>query len=176
MSKSVDALQRNPVGLFLLATVSATIAATVAAVSILSMAPGPTAVECRCACEEEPPAPAAEPAPPVKRVPRVRQAKVVVEGGLDRDIVRRIARAHINEVRYCYNQGLQRDPDLEGRVSVQFDVGANGRVATAIVQQSTLDDDDTAGCVARAVEGWKFPRPADAQAVTITYPFVLSPG
>jgi hypothetical protein len=43
-------------------------------------------------------------------VPTVRQAKATVTGALDKDIIRRIVRAHINEVRYCYNQGLARDP------------------------------------------------------------------
>ena len=43
-----------------------------------------------------------------RRIPRVRQAKATVEGGLDRDTIRRVVRDHIMEVRYCYNPGLVR--------------------------------------------------------------------
>ncbi|MCA9718997.1 MAG: AgmX/PglI C-terminal domain-containing protein, partial [Myxococcales bacterium] len=58
-----------------------------------------------------------------KRVPMVRQGKAQVQGALDKDIIRRIVRAHINEVRHCYNQGLSKDPNMKGRVAVQFTIG-----------------------------------------------------
>lgn len=111
-----------------------------------------------------------------KRVPIVRMAKAQVRGPLDRDIVRRIVRAHINEVRYCYNQGLTRDPGLKGRVSIQFTVGPTGAVPVAVVSQTTLADRDVSQCVAKAVKRWKFPRPRDAGNVVVTYPFVFTPG
>ena len=111
-----------------------------------------------------------------KRVPRVRQAKAQVKGALDKDIIRRIVRAHINEVRYCYNQGLVRDPNLKGRVSVQFTIGPTGKVPVAVVQQSSLKDRDVANCVAKAVKRWTFPKPQGGGNVVVTYPFVLQPG
>jgi hypothetical protein len=52
---------------------------------------------------------------PSRPIPQVRQSKAEVQGALDKDIVRRIQRAHINEVRHCYNQGLARNPELRGR-------------------------------------------------------------
>src|SRR5690606_7250695 len=51
-------------------------------------------------------------------VPMVRMAKAEVKGNLDQDIVRRVVRAHINEVRSCYSRGLARDPALAGRVVI----------------------------------------------------------
>ncbi len=109
-------------------------------------------------------------------VPTVRQAKAEVQGALDRDIIRRIVRAHINEVRYCYNQGLTRDPTLRGRVAVQFTIGGTGRVATAVVQESSLADPSVGNCVAQAVKRWTFPQPEGGGSVIVTYPFVLEPG
>jgi hypothetical protein len=70
------------------------------------------------------------------RVPTVRQAKAEVQGALDKDIIRRIVRAHINEVRYCYNQALARDPNAKGRVAVQFTIGGTGKVPSAVVQET----------------------------------------
>jgi hypothetical protein len=111
-----------------------------------------------------------------KRVPRVRVAKAQVKGSLDKDIIRRIVRAHINEVRYCYNQGLTKDPNLEGRVKVQFTIGPTGAVPVAVVAEAAIKDNNVAQCIAKAVKRWKFPRPPQGGNVVVTYPFVLQPG
>jgi hypothetical protein len=111
-----------------------------------------------------------------KRVPQVRQAQAQVKGALDKDIIRRIVRAHINEVRYCYNQGLARDPNMKGRVSVQFTIGPTGKVPVAVVQDSSISDRNVANCIAQAVRRWTFPKPQGGGNVVVTYPFVLSPG
>jgi len=109
------------------------------------------------------------------RVPTVRQAKAVVQGSLDKDIIRRIVRAHINEVRYCYNQALANDPNAKGRVSVQFTIDVTGKITAATVTESTLADAAVGLCIAKAVKGWTFPKPVGG-VVNVTYPFVLEPG
>ncbi|MEM7154143.1 MAG: AgmX/PglI C-terminal domain-containing protein [Myxococcota bacterium] len=116
---------------------------------------------------------------PSRPVPRVKQAKAQVEGELFPDIVRRIVRAHINEIRYCYNQGLQQHPTLEGRVVVQFVIGPDGYVESA-TSFETVPADDSAmtavgQCSAERVAQWRFPKPADKGKVVVTYPFELSP-
>ncbi|MCB9706036.1 MAG: TonB family protein [Myxococcales bacterium] len=110
------------------------------------------------------------------RVPQVRQAKAQVQGALDKDIIRRIVRAHINEVRHCYNQGLAKDPNLKGRVAVQFSIGGGGNVVSAAVADSSIKDAGVGNCIAQAVRRWKFPKPQGGGSVIVTYPFVLEPG
>ena len=110
------------------------------------------------------------------RVPQVRQARPEVTGSLDRDIIRRIVRAHINEIRYCYNQSLVRDPTSEGRLVIRFTVDATGAVASALVQESTMKDPDVGTCVARAIRRWRFPSPPSGDLVQVDYPFVLEYG
>jgi hypothetical protein len=111
-----------------------------------------------------------------KRVPTVRQSKATVTGSLDKDIIRRIVRAHINEVRYCYNQGLVKDPKLEGKVTIAFVISASGSVASADVDSDDLSDKAVGKCVAKAVKRWKFPRPTGGGIVSVKYPFMLEPG
>ncbi|NVB37839.1 TonB family protein [Pseudenhygromyxa sp. WMMC2535] len=111
-----------------------------------------------------------------KRVPKVRQAKAKVQGALDKDIIRRIVRAHINEVRSCYNAGLTKDPNLQGRVAVNFVITGTGKVGSAVVQESTIKDKSVGNCIAKAVKRWKFPKPRGGGNVIVTYPFNLSPG
>ncbi|MGH1348404.1 MAG: AgmX/PglI C-terminal domain-containing protein [Nannocystales bacterium] len=108
--------------------------------------------------------------------PGVRAAKSTVRGALDKDIVRRVVRAHINQVRHCYNQGLVRDPTARGKVAVQFTIGQTGKVPLAVVSETTLKDKAVGNCIAKAVRRWKFPRPDGGGNVMVTYPFVLNPG
>ncbi|HEY0138254.1 MAG TPA: AgmX/PglI C-terminal domain-containing protein, partial [Nannocystis sp.] len=108
-------------------------------------------------------------------VPMVRQAKPEVVGALDKDIIRRIVRAHINEIRYCYNRGLVRDPRLTGRVAMRFTIAGNGKVPLASVHESTLRDPAVGICITQAVKRWTFPRPEGGGSVNVTYPFVLAP-
>jgi TonB family protein len=109
------------------------------------------------------------------RKPLVRSAKSEVSGGIDKDVIRRVVRAHINEVRYCYNQGLVGDPNLKGRVAVQFTIGATGKVPLAVVQESSVNDRNVGNCIAKAVRRWRFPKPENSGLVMVTYPFVLTP-
>ena len=111
-----------------------------------------------------------------KRIPRVRAAAAKVEGNLDKDIVRRIIRAHINEVRSCYQAGLKRDPDLAGRVAISFIINGKGQVTSSVVESSTLGDGEVDTCIAKAAKKWRFPKPADGTNVSVIYPFNLDAG
>ncbi|MEM6293254.1 MAG: AgmX/PglI C-terminal domain-containing protein [Myxococcota bacterium] len=108
--------------------------------------------------------------------PIVRATKSVVRGALDKDIIRRVVKNHINQVRHCYNEGLVRDPTLRGRVKVQFSIGATGKVPMAVVAETSLKDKNVGNCIAKAVKRWRFPKPDGGGTVMVTYPFVLNPG
>ncbi len=110
------------------------------------------------------------------RVPTIRMAKPTVQGNLDKDIVRRIIRAHINEVRHCYNQALAKNPNASGRVTVDFVINGKGDVKVANVAESTLKDSSVGVCIEKAVRRWKFPKVGGGHDVMVSYPFVMSPG
>jgi TonB family protein len=95
----------------------------------------------------------------------------VVDGQLDLDIVRRIVRAHINEIRHCYNQGLQHDPDLRGGVRIDFVIAPNGDVQGAKVVKNDLADAHVGECIVKAIKRWRFPKSADGKPVRVSYPF-----
>src|SRR5205085_1929303 len=48
--------------------------------------------------------------------PDVIPGQAAVRGSLDKEIIRRIIRRHINEVKYCYEQELTKKPDLGERI------------------------------------------------------------
>ncbi len=108
-------------------------------------------------------------------VPRVRQGKATVRGALDRDIIRRIVRSHINEIRYCYERKLVQDPSLAGNVTVNFVINSEGDVTSSKVTSTTIRDRQVSTCVANRVLRWRFPDPAGGGIVSVTYPFVFAP-
>lgn len=108
-------------------------------------------------------------------LPTITRTKGRPPPALSPDDVRRRVRAHISEVWACYKQGLARDPQLTGRVSVQFQIDARGAVKRAEVVGSTIADPAVGACIVKAARRWRFPRPTGGHA-EFTYPFVLEPG
>jgi hypothetical protein len=80
-------------------------------------------------------------------------------------------RAHLSEVRTCFEAGLSRNPQIQGRVLVYFHVDPTGFVVHANIQSSTLRDQEVEICLISAVRSWKFDK-MEGGAV-VTYPFVL---
>jgi pSer/pThr/pTyr-binding forkhead associated (FHA) protein len=109
-----------------------------------------------------------------EKVPTPRVGKHTVTGDIDKDMIRRIVRAHLNEVRSCYNTGLTRNPNLEGRVTVQFSIIGTGKVASSVVQENTTKDSAVADCIAKAVKRWSFPRVGKGGTALVSYPFLLT--
>lgn len=109
--------------------------------------------------------------------PRLRQLSAEVADGLSRDLVRRITRAHIRELRACYRKGLDDDPQLGGKLTVRFEVEPTGKVGEAGVDPkgTTLDDTAVTACMVDAIKRWKFPKPTTGKPVEVSYPFDLSP-
>lgn len=113
-------------------------------------------------------------ADPGARAPRVTTGATEVRGSLSRDVIQRVIRRHINEVRACYDRALARDPSLSGRVLVRFTIDASGAVSSAEVQDSDLGDASVEACIQAAARRWRFPEPAGGGIVIVTYPFVFT--
>lgn len=95
-----------------------------------------------------------------------------VRGSLDKEIIRRIIRRHINEVKFCQERELVRGAASVGRLLVQFTISVDGSVIASIVQSSTVGNPVLEQCVASAVRRWEFPKPRGG-VVVVTYPFTF---
>ena len=100
---------------------------------------------------------------------------VHVNGTLDKEIIRRTVRRHLNEVKYCYEQALLTRPSLSGRIVVQFAIAPTGRVLSSVVQSSSLGVAAVDSCVVNAVKRWEFPQPDHGGLAVVSYPFSFSP-
>jgi TonB family protein len=106
-------------------------------------------------------------------VPQVRSGGAEVRGSLSKEVIRRVVRRHINEVKFCYEQQLNARPDLQGRVTTRFVISPTGSVQSAMVASSSLRNEAVESCIVRAVRRWTFPAPDGGGVVVVNYPFLL---
>jgi TonB family protein len=106
-------------------------------------------------------------------VPQVRSGGAEVRGSLSKEVIRRVVRRHINEVKFCYEQQLNARPDLSGRVTTRFVISPTGSVQSAMVASSSLRNEAVESCIVRAVRRWTFPAPDGGGVVVVNYPFLL---
>lgn len=93
--------------------------------------------------------------------------------GLDRDQIAAVINKNLGQVRFCYEQGLQGDPNLNGRVAIAFVIGGSGAVKTAQVENSTIHSKAIEDCILMRLKTWQFPLPLGGVDVKVAYPFVL---
>lgn len=108
------------------------------------------------------------------KIPNVATGSLETQGSLDRDVIRRVVRTHQNEIRFCYEQGLQKNPKLAGTVKIKLVIAGTGSVMSVAVASSTLDDASVEQCIASKVKRWTFPEPEGGGIVVVTYPFTFS--
>ena len=96
-----------------------------------------------------------------------------VRGSLDKEIIRRIIRRHINEIKFCYEKELLHKQDLAGRVMITFTISGTGQVIASVVANSTINNPGVGQCIAQAVKRFEFPKPQGGGIVIVSYPFVL---
>lgn len=97
----------------------------------------------------------------------------VVNGRLPPEAIQRVVRASFGRFRACYEQGLQRDPGLEGRIAAKFVIARDGSVSMASVGESSISDANVTKCVERAFYNLTFPEP-EGGIVTVVYPIYFS--
>ncbi|MBS2024309.1 MAG: TonB family protein, partial [Deltaproteobacteria bacterium] len=99
--------------------------------------------------------------------------KTTVVGGLSREVINRVIQRHYNEIKYCYEKELSKDPGLYGKVTVLFMIEGSGRVGDAQVQQTTMSSEPVESCMLNHVKRWVFPQPQGGGTVQVTYPYVF---
>jgi len=99
--------------------------------------------------------------------------EALVQGGLDFDLVADVIQKNLGQIRFCYEQGLQSDPALAGRVEIAWTINGNGQVIGASVANTTLNSRIVEDCILLRLRSWKFPLPQGGVDVKVSYPFNL---
>ena len=96
-----------------------------------------------------------------------------ITGHLDKEIVRRYIHRHMDQIRWCYQQEVQKNPKLEGDVKMSFVITPSGRVIRVRVAGTTLKNSNVEQCITERIRTWQFPAPKGGGIVKVVYPFIL---
>src|SRR5690349_4337589 len=82
------------------------------------------------------------------------------EGRLPPEMIQRLVRQRYRTFRKCYEDGLGRDPNLQGKVEVRFVIDLDGRVKTVEPTPKTdMADTVVTECILAEYKTIRFPRP-----------------
>ncbi|MFL5271089.1 MAG: adventurous gliding motility protein GltG [Anaeromyxobacteraceae bacterium] len=101
-----------------------------------------------------------------------------VLGALDRELVRKVIKDHEAQVRYCYEQQLALAPKLSGKITLYWEINADGRAGNAKIvrgEATTMSPDQVAECIISRLVTWEFPKPRGGGIGVVTYPWILRP-
>ena len=98
-----------------------------------------------------------------------------VGGSLDRSVIARHMAQARTEVRRAYETELRSDPDLRGRIVVRLTIAPDGTVTAADIATDTVGSPTLNTRILAILRRLRFPEPAGAGSMTITYPFAFAP-
>jgi outer membrane biosynthesis protein TonB len=105
----------------------------------------------------------------------VPQGDPAIEGALTKEEIDAVIKQNLAQIRACYERNLQGNRGLAGRIKVAFLIMSSGRVQTADIVSSDLNNNATEGCITGVIRRWKFPLPRGGGVVNVNYPFVFQP-
>ena len=100
----------------------------------------------------------------------------IILGALDKSLIDAVIKRHMNQIRYCYQRQLTKNPNLGGKITVKFVIAKDGTVSKASIKSSTMGDKSVEGCITSRFMRFKFPEPKGGGIVIVSYPFIFAPG
>jgi TonB family protein len=94
--------------------------------------------------------------------------------GLSKRLVGAYLDRRWSQFKFCYSRQLDRNPNMWGKVTVNFTISGNGRVYEAMVITSSLNNTNVEECVLRVIRQVVFPKPKGGGEVIVTYPFLFT--
>lgn len=94
-------------------------------------------------------------------------------GQRSEDSVRGILMSYTGRLTYIYNKYLKHNPDLRGKIVVEVEIAANGRVSGVTIISSTLPNEEFVQEILTFIRRWRY-EPIDQGTVTVVYPLFFS--
>lgn len=105
--------------------------------------------------------------------PTIIQMEPRLTGELDPKTVQQYIRRYLSGIKWCYQDRLQSNRRLGGKLTLAFTILPNGSVHNARCMNSTLGDADLERCISNKMARWRFPSPKDGGLVEVQYPLIL---
>ena len=100
----------------------------------------------------------------------------IILGALDKSLIDAVIKRHMNQIRYCYQRELTKNPNLGGKITVKFVINKSGAVSKASIKSSSMGNKSVESCITGRFMRFQFPQPKGGGIVIVSYPFIFSPG
>ena len=97
---------------------------------------------------------------------------VKIEGGMSREMVKRVIDQHLSEITYCYESALISNPTIMGRIAFEWKILMSGEVGEIRILASSVNSHEVHDCIKSAIKSWQFPKPVGTEVI-VSYPFVF---
>ena len=104
----------------------------------------------------------------------ISEEETIIIGSLTREEIDRVVKRNIEQLEYCYDVQLMKEPNLNGKIEITWVIEANGFVQSAYIKTTTLQSPAGEECMLRRVQRWRFPRPRGGGIVEVNYPFLFN--
>jgi hypothetical protein len=91
------------------------------------------------------------------------------------EVTERVIRGADEELRACYDEGLRKDADLGGKVTMRFTINEDGSVGDVRPVCTSLPDPEVVSCMVNRFGQLRFPKPSGGR-LTVFYPIMFTPG
>jgi hypothetical protein len=108
------------------------------------------------------------------RTPSIHQGSLYVGEGMAREVVSSVVRQEFSSFKECYARGLEKNPNLSGRLAVRFIIDRQGRVTSLRDDGSAVPDRAVIACALHEFATLTFPAPRGTET-SVSYSIVLSP-
>jgi outer membrane biosynthesis protein TonB len=106
-------------------------------------------------------------------VAKAKPRTIQVRGSLSREEIAKVINDHMKEVQACYERALVRDPNITGKLLLEWTIDLGGSVTQAKIKESSMKNTEVGGCIVEHLRGWHFPSPKGG-IVIVSYPFLFN--
>jgi hypothetical protein len=97
---------------------------------------------------------------------------------VDREAIRKVILKNLRPIRQCYEEQLNKNAELFGKIVMTWTIGEQGKVTSASTKSNGLKGTEgkvVGVCIAELIKHMEFPAPPTGQTVEVeAYPFTFS--
>jgi hypothetical protein len=93
------------------------------------------------------------------------EQSLIIEGDLDREVLRQHVIKNRLKLQKCYQDRLNADASIKGEMQIQFTLAATGAVVAKVVRVDTTEDAPLKSCVLDIIGEWRFEKKVSKQTV-----------
>ena len=100
--------------------------------------------------------------------------QAIVLGALESSLIDKVIQQNVAQFLDCYQRALTKNPELKGKVTLNFTISKTGSVAKSSTYKTTLGNATAEACLNQNMMNLQFPEPKGGGIVIVKYPFIFS--